>query len=165
MHLICPPNFALALFSISLGTTVIPRRNKKQRLCQPRSQCSLLPALRRTGRREPWERGWGYAKCWGANEVYYGRCGSGVLASVPAILRGTFLWLLCRVIHNRLWCYISAGLHMLRWWGYTNITSSTWKIQVQVCLRTTSSPSLRNQHFFPPGRVFFYVVANFYKML
>ena len=38
---------------------------------------------------------------------------------------------------------------MLRWWGYTNITSSTWRIQVQVCLKT-SSPSLRNQHFFSP---------------
>ena len=38
---------------------------------------------------------------------------------------------------------------MLRWWGYTNITSSTWRIQVQVCLKT-SSPSLRNQHFFFP---------------
>ena len=25
---------------------------------QPRSQGSLLPALRRAGRREPWERGW-----------------------------------------------------------------------------------------------------------
>ena len=38
---------------------------------------------------------------------------------------------------------------MLRWWGYTNITSSTWRIQVQVCLKT-SSPSLWNQHFFLP---------------
>ena len=26
--------------------------------CQPRSQGSLLPALRRAGRREPWERAW-----------------------------------------------------------------------------------------------------------
>ena len=34
---------------------------------------------------------------------------------------------------------------MLQWWGYTNITSSTWRIQVQVGLKT-SSPSLRNQH-------------------
>ena len=54
---------------------------------------------------------------------------------------------------------------MLRWWGYTNITSSTWRIQVQVCLKT-SSPSLRNQHFFFPGHAsFFLVIANFYEML
>ena len=44
---------------------------------------------------------------------------------------------------------------MLRWWGYTNITSSTWRIQVQVCLKT-SSPSLRNQHFFSPGHASFF---------
>ena len=29
-----PPNFVYALFSISLGTAVIPRRNEKQRLCK-----------------------------------------------------------------------------------------------------------------------------------
>ena len=34
MHLICPQNFASALFSVSLGTAVIPRRNEKQRLCK-----------------------------------------------------------------------------------------------------------------------------------
>ena len=35
MHLVCPQNFAYkALFSISLGTAVIPRRNEKQRLCK-----------------------------------------------------------------------------------------------------------------------------------
>ena len=34
MHLICPQNFAKALFSISLGTVVIPRRNEKQTLCK-----------------------------------------------------------------------------------------------------------------------------------
>ena len=32
MHLICPKNFAQAFFSISLGTAVITRRNKKQNL-------------------------------------------------------------------------------------------------------------------------------------
>ena len=30
MHLICPQNFAQALFSISLGAAVIPRRNEKK---------------------------------------------------------------------------------------------------------------------------------------
>ena len=30
MQLVCPPNFAKALFSISLGNAVIPRRNQKQ---------------------------------------------------------------------------------------------------------------------------------------
>ena len=30
MHLVCPPNFAKALFSISLGNALIPRRNQKQ---------------------------------------------------------------------------------------------------------------------------------------
>ena len=42
MHLICPPSpspppqkkIAHALFSISLGTAVIPRRNENQRLCK-----------------------------------------------------------------------------------------------------------------------------------
>ena len=40
------------LFSISLGTAVIIRKNEKQRLCK-------------IG--------------WGANKVHYGKCGSGVL--------------------------------------------------------------------------------------
>ena len=36
MHLICPPKILHkhALFSISLGTAVIPRRNEKQRVMQ-----------------------------------------------------------------------------------------------------------------------------------
>ena len=34
MHPICPQNFAYALFSISLKTAVIPRRNEKQGLCK-----------------------------------------------------------------------------------------------------------------------------------
>ena len=32
--LFAPQNFAQALFSISLGKAVIPRRNEKQRLCK-----------------------------------------------------------------------------------------------------------------------------------
>ena len=42
-------NFAEALFSISLGTAVIPRKMKND----------------------------GYAKFWGANKLHYGRCASG----------------------------------------------------------------------------------------
>ena len=38
MHLIYLKNFAKALFSISLGTAVIPRRTEKQRLCKIRGQ-------------------------------------------------------------------------------------------------------------------------------
>ena len=52
--LFAPQNFAEALFSISLGTAVVPRRNEKQRLC----------------------------KIWGlgaeANKVHCGRCTTGV---------------------------------------------------------------------------------------
>ena len=33
-HLICPQNFAKALFSISLRTAVVPMGNEKQRLCK-----------------------------------------------------------------------------------------------------------------------------------
>ena len=44
-----PQNIAEAFSSISLGTTAIPRRNKKRRLCQ------VL----------------------GVNKVYYGRCANG----------------------------------------------------------------------------------------
>ena len=47
-----PQNFALTLFSISLGTAV-PRRNEKQRLCKI------------------WRGGWG-------DMVRYGKCGSGL---------------------------------------------------------------------------------------
>ena len=39
MHLICPPSQILdkhALFTVSLGTAVIPRRNEKQRVMQNR---------------------------------------------------------------------------------------------------------------------------------
>ena len=55
MHLICPPpKFAKALFQISLGTAVIPRRNEKQRLCK----VFLLGG--------------------GGDKVHYGRCASGV---------------------------------------------------------------------------------------
>ena len=38
MHLICPPKILHkhAFFSVSLGTAVIPRRNKKQRVMQNR---------------------------------------------------------------------------------------------------------------------------------
>ena len=50
MHVICPQSFAQALFSISLGAAVIPRRNERQRL---------------------------YINFWGANKVNYGRCASG----------------------------------------------------------------------------------------
>ena len=53
MHLICPPKILHkhAFFSVSLGTAVIPRRNKKQRVMQ--------------------NRGGG-----GANKVHCGRCAS-----------------------------------------------------------------------------------------
>ena len=47
--LFAPQNFAQALFSKSIGTAVIPRRNGKQ----------------------------SYANFWGANEVHYRRCASG----------------------------------------------------------------------------------------
>ena len=52
-----PQNFAEALFSISLGTAVIPRRNEKQRLWK------ILF----------WVGGGGGK----ANKVHYGKCGSG----------------------------------------------------------------------------------------
>ena len=55
MHLVCPQNFAFALFPISLGTAVIPRRNRKQSLCKI---CGV--------------EGKG-------NKVYYGRCANGEL--------------------------------------------------------------------------------------
>ena len=45
INLVFPMNFAYLLSSISLETTVIPRRIKK-----------------------------GYVNFWGANKVYYGRC-------------------------------------------------------------------------------------------
>ena len=50
MHLICPPKILdkHALFTVSLGTAVIPRRNEKQRVMQNR----------------------------GANKVHCGRCAS-----------------------------------------------------------------------------------------
>ena len=51
MHLICPPKFAQALFSISLGMAVISRRNEKQRLCRILAR---------------------------ANKMHYSRCASGV---------------------------------------------------------------------------------------
>ena len=48
MHLVCPfpppppsPNFAWALFSISLGTAIKPRRNEKQRLCKILRGCFM----------------------------------------------------------------------------------------------------------------------------
>ena len=41
MHLVCRPKLCTSLFSISLGTAVIPRRNEKQRLCKHFSSCSL----------------------------------------------------------------------------------------------------------------------------
>jgi len=34
IHLVCPQNFAQAISLVSLGMTVIPRRNGKQRLCR-----------------------------------------------------------------------------------------------------------------------------------
>ena len=53
MHLICPPPPQIldkhALFTVSLGTAVIPRRNEKQRVMQNRG---------------------------GANKVHCGRCAS-----------------------------------------------------------------------------------------
>ena len=52
--LFAPQNFAQALFSISLGTAVIPRRNEKK--------C--------------------YAKFWEANKMHYGRCASGICAKL-----------------------------------------------------------------------------------
>ena len=45
--LFTPPNFAQPLFSISLGTTAIPRRNENK----------------------------GHAKSSGGNKVHYGKCG------------------------------------------------------------------------------------------
>ena len=51
VYLFAPQNFAQALFSISLGTAVTRKRNKKQRLC----------------------------KISGAKKVYYGRCARGKL--------------------------------------------------------------------------------------
>ena len=57
MRLICPPvNFAGALFPLSLGTAVIPRRNEKQRFCKI----------------------WGGGGGGGANKLRYRRCVSGV---------------------------------------------------------------------------------------
>jgi len=53
--LFAPQNFALALFSVSLGTAVIPRRNGKQSLCKI---CGV------GGK---------------GNKVYYGRCTNGEL--------------------------------------------------------------------------------------
>ena len=55
MHLISPPKFSSTLFSISLGTAVIPRRNEKQRLCK----------IWRGGDKVHYK-------------VHYGKCGSGV---------------------------------------------------------------------------------------
>ena len=52
--LFAPQNFAQALFSISLGIAVIPRRNEMKKKKK------------------------GYAKVWEANKVLYGRCASGV---------------------------------------------------------------------------------------
>ena len=54
--LFAPQNFAQALFSISIGTAVIPRRNGKQRLLKI----------------------WGARGGGGTNKVLYGRCTSGV---------------------------------------------------------------------------------------
>ena len=64
MHLICPPNFAQASFSISLGTAVIPRRNEEKTACKI------------------WGGGGG-----GANKVYYGRCASNVWLSEVEIAK------------------------------------------------------------------------------
>ena len=48
MHLVCPfpppppsPNFAWALFSISLRTAIKPRRNEKQKLCKILGGCIM----------------------------------------------------------------------------------------------------------------------------
>ena len=44
MHLICPPKILdkHALFTVSLGTAVIPRRNEKQRVMQNRGQIRCI---------------------------------------------------------------------------------------------------------------------------
>jgi len=56
MHLICPSKFCISIvFSISLWTAVIPRRNEKQKSC----------------------------KILGANTVHYGECASGVCWQRP----------------------------------------------------------------------------------
>ena len=44
MHLICPPKILdkHALFTVSLGTAVIPRRNEKQKVMQNRGQIRCI---------------------------------------------------------------------------------------------------------------------------
>ena len=58
-HLVCPQNFAHALFSVSPGKAVIPRRDKKNR-------CYAIFLF----------GGWGGGRM-EANKVYYGRCANG----------------------------------------------------------------------------------------
>ena len=69
-------NFALALFSISLRTAVIPRRSEKQ------SFCKILGG-----------RGGGR----GAKKVHYGRCASGVCKGL------TVAFYDCVKVENTLW--------------------------------------------------------------